>query len=94
MISSNFSLFIFFIHSKQRLIECKSISHQDRQALLCSGFLIDDCDEEEVPPVSPPPRSPLPRPSPDEFIEQNDEDVHEQRVMLVHELDAADAEQR
>ncbi|CAF5097169.1 unnamed protein product, partial [Rotaria socialis] len=40
------------------------------------------------------PRSPLPRPSPDEFIEQNDEDVHEQRVMLVHELDAADAEQR
>ncbi|CAF3248052.1 unnamed protein product [Rotaria socialis] len=76
------------------LIECKSISHQDRQALLCSGFLIDDCDEEEVPPVSPPPRSPLPRPSPDEFIEQNDEDVHEQRVMLVHELDAADAEQR
>jgi hypothetical protein len=60
-----------------------------------SGFLIDNCDdEEELPPFSPrPPPPPLPLSS-DEVIEQNDEDINQQRVMLVSELDAADAERK
>ena len=37
----------------------------------------------------------LPLPSlPDELIEQNDEDINQQRVMLVSELNAADAERK
>lgn len=36
----------------------------------------------------------MPRPSSDEFIAQNDEEIHERRALLVSELDAADAEQR
>jgi hypothetical protein len=62
-----------------------------------SGFLIDNCDEEELPPLSPPPRpllAPPPPSSSDELIQQNDEDNNERRVMLVSELDAADAERR
>jgi len=60
-----------------------------------SGFLIDNCDdEEELPPFSPrPPPPPLPLSS-DEVIEQNDEDINQRRVMLVSELDAADAERK
>jgi len=61
----------------------------------CSGFLIDNCDEEELPPSSPPPRPLLPPPpTSDELIQQNDEDINQRRVMLVSELDAADAERR
>jgi len=57
--------------------------------------LIDNCDEEELPPHSPPSRLRLPVSSTiEESIQQNSEDLNEQRVMLVSELDAADAEQR
>ncbi|CAF0866245.1 unnamed protein product [Rotaria sordida] len=76
------------------IIECESTLQKDPQSVPCSGFLIDNCDEEELPPVSSPPRLPLPPLSTNELIEQNDEDINEQRVMLVSELDAADAEQK
>lgn len=57
-----------------------------------SGFLIDDCDdEEELPPYSPiPPLQPLS----EDLISQNEELLSEGRVALVSELDAADAERR
>jgi hypothetical protein len=59
-----------------------------------SGFLIDNCDDEVLTPLSPP--SPiLPFSSTtEESIQRNQEDLNQQRVMLVNELDAADAEQR
>ncbi|CAF2369134.1 unnamed protein product [Rotaria sp. Silwood2] len=76
------------------IVEHESTSHKDTQSVPCSGFLIDDCDEEELPPVSSPLRPPLPPPATDELIEQNDENINEQRVMLVSELDAADAERK
>jgi hypothetical protein len=75
-----------------QIIESKAIVQKS-----CSGFLIDNCDEEiEFPPLSPPPRSLLPPPPPssDELIQQNDEDINQRRVMLVSELDAADAERK
>jgi hypothetical protein len=58
-----------------------------------SGFLIDNCDEEVLPPVSPP-RLPSLSSTIEESIQQNQEALNEQCVMLVNELDAADAEQR
>ena len=58
-----------------------------------SGFLIDNCEEEEeLPPLSPRPRPPPL--SSYELIPPNDEDTNQRRVMLVSELDAADAERR
>jgi hypothetical protein len=60
---------------------------------LHSGFLIDNCDEEvERSPLSPVPV--LPPIITEESIQQHREDSNERRVMLVGELDAADAEQR
>ena len=59
-----------------------------------SGFLIDNCDEEESLPSSTPPRPPLPPSLSGELIQQNEEDDNERRVMLVSELDAADAENK
>ncbi|UJR16160.1 hypothetical protein I4U23_003070 [Adineta vaga] len=81
------------------IAECRSITEERSNSVPCSGFLIDNCDEEETPPLSPPPRPPLP--FTDDLIQQNntnndddDNDVNEQRVLLVNELDAADAERR
>lgn len=59
----------------------------------CSGFLIDNCDDEELPPVSPPP-CPPPPPPPDDATATSDENLSEQRALLVSELDAAEAERR
>ena len=69
-----------------------SLVNQPKTTAL-SGFLIDNCeDEEELPPFSPRPRPPPL--SSDELISPNDEDTNQRRVMLVSELDAADAERR
>ena len=60
-----------------------------------SGFLIDDCEEEEVPPRSPSPSPPsVPGPSVSNPLQPSEEDIVERREQLVSELDAADAEQR
>lgn len=66
----------------------------------CSGFLIDDCDEEEQPPPPtppPPPSAPIVPPfTPEETVPDPATDIanQESRVLLLHELDDADAEQR
>ncbi|CAF1006341.1 unnamed protein product [Adineta steineri] len=80
--------------SLPEVTECESIREEHSESKPCSGFLIDGCDEEEAPPLSPPPRPPLLRPSSEELTQLNDEDITEQRVMLVSELDAADAERK
>lgn len=62
------------------------------EAVNFSGFLIDNCDEEEIIPISPsPPALCLPI---EESIQPNQEDLNEQCTVLVNELNAADAEQR
>ncbi|CAF1634182.1 unnamed protein product, partial [Adineta ricciae] len=74
-----------------------SVVAEDRpDPVPCSGFLIDNCDEEEAPPLSPPPRPLLP-PIDDlneQNADENNDDLNEQRVMLVSELDAAEAERK
>ena len=59
-----------------------------------SGFLIDDCEEEEVPPRSPSPPPPPPVPSVSDPLQPSEDDIIEGREQLVSELDAADADQR
>jgi hypothetical protein len=61
------------------------------EAVHFSGFLIDDCDEEELIPLSSPPALCL---RIEESIQHNQEDLTEQRAMLVNELNTAEAEQR
>jgi len=57
-----------------------------------SGFLIDNCDEEEPPPPSPPSRPSLPFSSTiNQSIQKNQEALNEQ---LVNELNAAHAERK
>jgi len=63
-----------------------------------SGFLIDNCDDGILTPLSPPSHLEPPilpfSSTTEESIQRNQEDFNEQRVMLVNELDAADAERR
>lgn len=58
-----------------------------------SGFLIDNCDDVQISPMSPPALSPVPS-TINEIIQQNQGDLNQQHAILINELDVADAEQR
>ncbi|CAF1182055.1 unnamed protein product [Adineta steineri] len=73
-------------------VECES-NHVETSSF--SGFLIDNCNEEQLPPYSPPFRSlPSQHSTTEKLIPQNQEDLNGQCTVLINELDTADVEQR
>lgn len=73
-----------------------TIESQSSPTPIASGFLIDDCEDEEELPPPPAPVTLIPSVTPEEPISDplNDIANDESRVLLLHELDDADAERR
>ncbi|CAF2230048.1 unnamed protein product [Rotaria magnacalcarata] len=78
------------------IVDGEPVLQKNFESLPYSGFLIDNCDEvEDLSPLSSLPRIPFSLSSTTENVsQQNQNDLNEQRAILVHELNAADAEQK
>ncbi|CAF3216254.1 unnamed protein product [Rotaria socialis] len=82
--------------SPPSIVDGEPVLQKNFESLPYSGFLIDNCDEvEDLCPLSSLPRIPFSlSPTTENVSQQNQNDLNEQRAILVHELNAADAEQK